>query len=106
MNIVTVRDLRERPSKLVDAAGAGEISVVIKRGQPVLIAIPASDQLLQAMLSAMPEASTDQEELCDIGAGASVPSNDPEPTLKQLLRRLYRQQIMATNHAALSAMGY
>jgi len=106
MNIITVRDLRECPSKLIDAAGAGEISVVIKRGQPVLIAIPASKQLFQAVLSAMPEASIDQEEAYGIGAGANIPSNDHEPTLKRLLRRLYRQQIMATNHAALSAMDY
>lgn len=47
METFSIRDLRERTGELVRTAEAGELSVVAKHGQPVFVAVPFSDLLLQ-----------------------------------------------------------
>ena len=47
MQTFTIRDLRDRTGDLVRDAEAGKLSVVTKHGQPVFVAVPFSEELLQ-----------------------------------------------------------
>lgn len=47
MESFTIRDLRERTGELVRGAENGKLSVVTKRGQPLFVAVPFDDALLQ-----------------------------------------------------------
>lgn len=47
MDTFTIRDLRERTGELVRDAEAGKLSIVTKRGQPLFVAVPFDDALLQ-----------------------------------------------------------
>lgn len=46
MQTFSIRDLRERSGELTREAEAGHLSLITKRGQPLLVAIPFSDTLL------------------------------------------------------------
>lgn len=46
MQTFSIRDLRERSGELSREAEAGHISLVTKRGQPLFVAVPMSDTLL------------------------------------------------------------
>jgi prevent-host-death family protein len=48
MQTFTIRDLRDRTSELVRDAEAGKLSIVTKHGQPVFIAVPFDERLLQS----------------------------------------------------------
>lgn len=47
MHTFTIRDLRDRTGDLVRDAEAGKLSVVTKHGQPVFVAVPFDEALLQ-----------------------------------------------------------
>lgn len=47
MNIFNVRDLKERPSAIIRDAEQGHLSMVTKRGHPVFIALPFSEDLIK-----------------------------------------------------------
>lgn len=47
MQTFTIRDLRDRSGELVRGAEAGKLSVVTKHGQPVFVAVPFNEELLQ-----------------------------------------------------------
>ncbi|WP_162932313.1 type II toxin-antitoxin system prevent-host-death family antitoxin [Solimonas sp. K1W22B-7] len=47
MESFTIRDLRERTGDLVRGAESGKLSLVTKRGQPLFVAVPFDDALLQ-----------------------------------------------------------
>lgn len=50
MKAFTVRDLRERTGKLIRGAEEGKLSIVTKRGNPVFVAVPFDDALLESGL--------------------------------------------------------
>ncbi len=47
METFSIRDLRERTGDLVRTAEAGHLSVVAKHGQPVFVAVPFDQVLLE-----------------------------------------------------------
>lgn len=48
METFTVRDLRERTGELIRGAQEGRLSVVTKHGNPVFVAVPFDDVLLES----------------------------------------------------------
>lgn len=48
METFTVRDLRERTGELIRGAEQGHLSVVTKHGNPVFVAVPFDDTLLES----------------------------------------------------------
>ena len=48
METFTVRDLRERTGELIRGAQEGRLSVVTKHGNPVFVAVPFDDALLES----------------------------------------------------------
>jgi len=51
MDVFTVRDLREHTGTLIHDAEAGKLSLVTKRGHPVFLAVPFSEDLLMQGLA-------------------------------------------------------
>jgi len=51
MDIFNVRDLRERPGALIRDAEQGNLAMVTKRGHPVFIAVPFTEELVKLGLS-------------------------------------------------------
>jgi prevent-host-death family protein len=47
MQTFTIRDLRDRTGELVRDAEAGKLSIVTKHGQPVFVAVPFDEALLE-----------------------------------------------------------
>ncbi len=47
METFTVRDLRERTGELIRGAEEGKLSVVTKHGNPVFVAVPFDEALLE-----------------------------------------------------------
>lgn len=47
MQTFSVRDLRDRTGELIREAEAGHLSVVAKHGQPVFVAVPLDESMLQ-----------------------------------------------------------
>ena len=48
METFTVRDLRERTGELIRGAEKGQLSVITKHGNPVFVAVPFDDALLES----------------------------------------------------------
>lgn len=48
METFTVRDLRERTGELIRGAEEGRLAVVTKHGNPVFVAVPFDEALLQS----------------------------------------------------------
>lgn len=46
LNHFTIRDLREKTGELVRTAEGGDLSVVTKRGEPVFLAVPFDQAIL------------------------------------------------------------
>ena len=47
MDTFSVRDLREHTGTLIHDAEAGKLSLVTKRGRPVFLAVPFTDDLIE-----------------------------------------------------------
>ena len=47
MDTFSVRDLREHTGTLIHDAEAGKLSLVTKRGRPVFIAVPFTEELIE-----------------------------------------------------------
>lgn len=47
MDTFTVRDLRERTGALIHDAEKGKLSLITKRGKPVILAVPFNQQLIE-----------------------------------------------------------
>ena len=47
MKAFTIRDLRERTGDMIRAAESSELTVISKHGEPVFLAVPFDDFLLQ-----------------------------------------------------------
>jgi len=48
MDTFSIRDLRERTGDLVRCAESGELAVIAKHGQPIMVAVPFDSALLQS----------------------------------------------------------
>jgi prevent-host-death family protein len=48
MEMFTVRDLRNRTGELIREAELGHLSVITKHGQPVFVAVPFDEALLES----------------------------------------------------------
>ncbi len=48
MEMFTVRDLRNRTGELIREAELGHLSLVTKHGQPVFVAVPFDDALIES----------------------------------------------------------
>lgn len=48
MEMFTVRDLRNRTGELIREAELGHLSLITKHGQPVFVAVPFDEMLLQS----------------------------------------------------------
>ena len=46
MQTFSIRDLRERSGELTREAEIGHVSLITKRGQPIMVALPFTDTLL------------------------------------------------------------
>ncbi|MBI4695170.1 MAG: UPF0175 family protein [Gammaproteobacteria bacterium] len=72
MQTFTVRDLRERIGELVRNAEAGKLSLVTKDGQPVFLAVPFDDALLQEGLRVALAVKLTDEEVITVSSGARM----------------------------------
>lgn len=98
MNIVAARDLRENPGELIRLAEAGQVSVVVKRGKPVFVAIPVNEQSLPVILSAVAETPMADESMEGFDQAQVLTHHRRQRPLRKLLRRLYRNPLMAMVH--------
>lgn len=98
MNIITVRDLRVNPSELIHLAEAGQVSIVVKRGKPVFVAIPVNEQSLSVILSAIAEIPMADESMEGFDQAQVLAHHRRRQPLRKVLRRLYRHRLLAMFH--------
>lgn len=98
MNIVAVRDLRANPGELIHFAEAGQVSVVVKRGNPVFVAIPVNEQSLPAILSAIAEIPITDESMEGFDREPVSLHHRCQRPLRKVLRRLNRHRLLAMFH--------
>ncbi|MFZ1389857.1 MAG: UPF0175 family protein [Thiolinea sp.] len=48
MQVFSIRDLRERSGELSREAEAGRLSLITKRGEPILVALPFNEAMLDS----------------------------------------------------------
>jgi prevent-host-death family protein len=72
MESFTIRDLRERTGELVRGAESGKLSLVTKRGQPLFVAVPFDDALLQGGVRRSLVLRLVEEGIISQGKGAEV----------------------------------
>jgi prevent-host-death family protein len=84
MNLFTVRDLRERTSELIRDAEAGKLSVVTKHGQPVFVAVPLDEQMIQVGLPVAFAMRLYEEEVLSLGKAARLAQLSPEAFIEKL----------------------
>ena len=72
MDTFTVRDLREHTGALIHDAEAGKLSLITKHGQPVFIAVPFSEELLELGLRPTLAIKLFQEEALSLGKAAKL----------------------------------
>lgn len=72
MDTFTVRDLREHTGALIHDAEAGKLSLITKHGQPVFLAVPFSEEMLELGLRPMLAIKLFQEEALTLGKAAKL----------------------------------
>lgn len=72
MDTFSIRDLRERTGDLVRNAEAGQLSVVAKHGQPVFVAVPFSDTLLNNGVNVALAVRLYQEHMLSMGRASKI----------------------------------
>lgn len=72
MESFTIRDLRERTGDLVRGAEKGKLAIVTKRGQPVFVAVPFDDAVLQGGVRRSLVLRLVEEGVISQGKGAEV----------------------------------
>jgi len=87
MDTFSVRDLREHTGELIRDAEKGKLSLVTKRGQPVFLAVPFTEELIEIGLHPMLAISLYKEGALSLGKAAKL-SNQPIATLIQTLGKL------------------
>ena len=84
MNLFTVRDLRERTGELIRDAEAGKLSVVTKHGQPIFVAVPLDEQMIQSGLPVAFAMRLYEEEVLSLGKAARLARLSPEAFIEKL----------------------
>lgn len=72
MQTFTIRDLRDRTGDLVRDAEAGKLSIVTKHGQPVFLAVPFDEALVQAGLRVSLAVKLVDDEVITVRQGAKM----------------------------------
>lgn len=87
MDTFSVRDLREHTGDLIRDAENGKLSLVTKRGQPVFLAVPFTEELIELGLRPTLAISLYKESALSLGKAARF-SNQSVATFIQLLGKL------------------
>lgn len=72
MDTFTVRDLREHTGALIHDAEKGKLSLITKHGQPVFLAVPFSEEMLELGLRPIIAIKLFQEEALSLGKAAKL----------------------------------
>lgn len=96
METFTIRDLRLRTGELVRRAEAGKLSVVSKRGQPVFVAVPFEEGLIEKGVRVELAVKLYEEEIVSLGRAAKVAAL----TLGEMVDELGRRKIPVVRHDA------
>jgi prevent-host-death family protein len=72
MQTFTIRDLRDRTGDLVRDAEAGKLSIVTKHGQPVFLAVPFDEALVQEGLRVSLAVKLFDDEVISVRQGAKM----------------------------------
>jgi len=72
METFSIRDLRVRTGDLVRCAEAGELSVIAKHGQPIIVAVPLDESLLSNGVMASLAVKLFRDHVVSIGKAAKI----------------------------------
>ncbi|MEZ5535694.1 MAG: type II toxin-antitoxin system prevent-host-death family antitoxin [Thiolinea sp.] len=72
MQTFSIRDLRERSGELTREAEAGHLSLITKRGQPVMVTLPFSESLLDKGVKVALAEHLFKEGVLSLGKAAKV----------------------------------
>ena len=72
MDTFSIRDLRERTGDLVRCAEAGELSVIAKHGQPIIVAVPLDASLLSNGVMASLAVKLFRDHVVSLGKAAKI----------------------------------
>lgn len=84
MQTFSVRDLRDRTGELIREAEAGHLSVVAKHGQPVFVAVPLDEPMLQHGVRVALAMKLFQDGVLSAGKAARFAGQDKFSFLQQL----------------------
>ncbi len=96
MDTFTVRDLRERTGTLIHDAEEGKLSLVTKRGQPVFLAVPFNEELINTGLKTVLAISLYKEGILTLGKAAKLACHSVE----SFIEKLGNLGIAAVNYSA------
>lgn len=96
MDTFTVRDLREHTGALIHDAEAGKLSLVTKRGRPVFLAVPFSQDLIEMGLRPALAMMLYQEEVLTIEKAAKL----ADQSIESFIERLGKLGVSAVNYSA------
>ena len=84
MDTFTVRDLREHTGTLIHDAEVGKLSLVTKRGRPVFLAVPFSEELLEMGLRSAIAVSLYKEGTVTLEKAAKLANQSMEAFMDKL----------------------
>lgn len=96
MDTFTVRDLREHTGKLIQDAEAGKLSLITKRGHPIFLAVPFSEELLQMGLPSVLAINLYQQGMLTLEKAAKLADQSQEA----FIEKLGKLGISAVNYSA------
>lgn len=99
MEVFTVRDLQEHPDTVIRAAEDCKLSIVVKHGSPVFIALPCDELLLKEGISFALPARLLDEGLISLTSAARMAGR----TISEMtdLLRKYKISVIGTEPAEL-----
>lgn len=96
MDTFTVRDLRERTGELVQDAEQGKLSLVTKHGQPIFLAVPFNETLLELGLRSALAIQLYEEGTLTLGKAAKLAGE----SLPKFIDSLGKLKIPVVNYSA------
>lgn len=84
METFTVRDLREHTGALIHDAETGKLSLVTKHGQPVFLAVPFSEDLIELGLRPSMAIKLFKEDVLTLGKAAKLAGQSIESFMERL----------------------
>jgi prevent-host-death family protein len=84
MQTFSVRDLRDRTGELIREAEAGHLSVVAKHGQPVFVAVPLDEPMLQHGVRVALAMKLFQDGVLSLGKATRFAGQDRASFMQQL----------------------